>query len=193
MFNKEADISGSNRIQPRRWLIIENNAGLQGDSPGQAHPFLHAPGQIGGHEIFYAIEPYKMKFFFHNPVNFLLRQFRMHPEPKGHIFLHIHGIKKSRILKYKSHVPSFFIEFFLRKPGHVLSVHHDLPGRGPQEPDNKFQQRGFPAARSSQNNHGLSVPYSETHVIQYPSRTECLVHMPDIYHRTPQKRMDDKR
>ena len=60
---------GNDRVESRRWLVQQDQFGLEHEPARKGHPFSHTAAEFVRQQVLCVFHPYKIEFFVNNLVN----------------------------------------------------------------------------------------------------------------------------
>ena len=93
------DLGRGHRIEPRRRIIVECDAGLRDHRADEPHPLLHATGELARHLIECRAQSNDTQLRLHATIHLCRRARPLLHERKAHIVPHGHEVKERVVLK----------------------------------------------------------------------------------------------
>lgn len=118
------------RVLPDEWLVVHEDARVQGNRPGQRDTTLHAAGQFIGHQISGPAQTHRLQFHQDDVTDHFFGQLGMHAQRKRDVLEHIEVGEQRPALEQHAHMLARIEQIAARQLGQILAVDpHFATGR----------------------------------------------------------------
>ena len=128
LLQQPEDGTCSLRVQGAGGLVAEQYLRVVGQSPGDSHPLLLSPGQLGGVGLRFVGQPHQFQQRLHLPVDLL---FALALQGVGHVAVHRPGGEEVEVLEDHADLFPLFPELLFAQCGELVAAHGDGALSGP--------------------------------------------------------------
>jgi hypothetical protein len=145
------------RIRFEITASVHDERRVERDRAGERHAAGHPAGNLRGHQVARAAQPDSVELEQHEVADHRLGQVGVLAQREGHVLEHRQVGEEGPELEQHPHAATQPVERIRVEPAHVLAVHPQRAGAGPDLPADEPEQRGLAGARQPHDRHDLAA------------------------------------
>src|SRR5258706_4193307 len=178
------DLLGSQRVEPRRRLVVEDDLRLERDRAGERHALAHPARELRGHLALRAGQADHGELLRHGLGDLPGRLLRVLLQREADVLLDVHRVEERAPLEEHREAPADGRELFLRQGIDGLAEDADFPVVGFRQPVDVPEAHALPRPRRPEDADDFSAAD-----VQVDARQDFLaaIALPDVFE------LDDRR